>query len=122
MAAKMVVRRTALPYVVAAVILASPDAPAVELAREQVATGFTSPVFMTAPPGDTSRLFVVEQGGIIKIITLSNNTVLSTAFLDITSDVDSSGNEQGLLGMAFHPNYNVNGFFYLYYTHDPDAM
>ena len=121
MAAKMVVRRTALPYVVAAVILASPDAPAVELAREQVATGFTSPVFMTAPPGDTSRLFVVEQGGIIKIITLSNNTVLSTAFLDITSDVDSSGNEQGLLGMAFHPNYNVNGFFYLYYTHDPGA-
>jgi hypothetical protein len=57
----------------------------------------------------------VEQPGTIKIIMLADNTVLSTPFLNITSKVNSSGNEQGLLGMAFHPDYANNGYFYLDY-------
>lgn len=92
---------------------------AVELGRTQIASGLASPVFVTAPLGDTSRIFVVEQAGTIKIITLANNTVLGTDFLDITSRVDFAGNEQGLLGMAFHPDFATNGYFYLNYVHDP---
>jgi glucose/arabinose dehydrogenase len=69
---------------------------------------------LTAPPFDFDRLFVVEQRGRIRII--KNDTVLGTDFLDISSKVSSSGNERGLLGMAFHPDYDSNGFFYVSYT------
>lgn len=92
---------------------------AVELGRMEIASGLTTPVFVGAPPGDSNRIFVVEQTGVIKIITLSNNAVLATPFLDITARVDFAGNEQGLLGLAFHPNYANNGYFYLNYIHDP---
>lgn len=91
---------------------------AVELGRALISSGLTNPVFITAPPGDTSRIFVAEQDGRIKIITLANNTVLSTPFLDISSRVDSFRNEQGLLGMAFHPDFTNNGYFYLNYIFD----
>ncbi|MFP6582678.1 MAG: PQQ-dependent sugar dehydrogenase [Candidatus Hydrogenedentota bacterium] len=88
---------------------------AVELGRTEIASGLTTPVFVGAPPGDSSRIFVVEQPGTIKITTLADNTVLGTDFLDISSRVDDTKNEQGLLGLAFHPNYAVNGYFYLNY-------
>ncbi len=113
--------KSALPLLVVVGLIPALGAGAVELGRELVAAGFTRPIFMAAPPGDTGRLFVVEQGGVIKIVTLPGNSVLGTPFLDITPDVDASANEQGLLGMAFHPDYGTNGFFYLYYTHDPGA-
>jgi len=77
-----------------------------------VANGFSSPLEIQHA-GD-ERLFVVEQGGIIKILN-SDGTVNATPFLNITSIV-SSGGERGLLGLAFHPNYATNGFFYVYYT------
>ena len=67
---------------------------------------------MTAPPGDTQRLFVVEQSGAIRII--DQGVVQGTAFLTIPSL--SSVGEQGLLSVAFHPLYNANGLFYVYYT------
>ena len=108
--------KSVLPFLIFVVLIPALSATAVELGREQIATGFTSPVFMTAPPGDTTRLFVVEQGGVIKIITLSNNNVLGTPFLDISAKVDSSDNEEGLLGLAFHPDYDNNGYFYLNYV------
>ena len=73
--------KSVLPFLIFVVLIPALSATAVELGREQIATGFTSPVFMTAPPGDTTRLFVVEQGGVIKIITLSNNNVLGIPFL-----------------------------------------
>ena len=114
--------KSVLPFLIFVVLIPALSATAVELGREQIATGFTRPVFMTAPPGATTRLFVVEQAGIIKIIDLSDNSVLSTPFLNITSAVDSSTDEQGLLGMAFPPNYHSNGFFYLYYTHHPPEL
>jgi glucose/arabinose dehydrogenase len=78
-----------------------------------VASGFTSPVYVTSPHDGSGRLFVVEQGGRIKII--KSGTVLATPFLDISSLV-SKGGEQGLLGLAFHPNFKSNGLFYIDYT------
>lgn len=80
------------------------------------ATGLNNPVGITnAGPGD-DRLFVIEQAGIIKIVQ-PDGTAVITPFLDITALVDSSRSESGLLGLAFHPDYASNGFFYLnYYT------
>ncbi len=77
------------------------------------ATGFTRPCDITHCGDD--RLFVVEQGGKIWILTKAG-TKLPTPFLDIDPRVGSGGNEQGLLGLAFHPNYAQNGFFYVNYT------
>src|SRR6266446_2818845 len=78
----------------------------------RVATFFTQPVFVCAPPGDTSRLFVVERTGAIKIIDLTSGQVLATPFLDVSSQVATDG-ERGLLGLAFDPNFASNGFFYV---------
>jgi glucose/arabinose dehydrogenase len=80
-----------------------------------VASGFTAPVFVTAPPGDTRRLFVVQQSGEIKIINLRSRTVNATPFLDISDQVNFSG-EEGLLGLAFDPDYASNGRFYINYS------
>ncbi|MEK6688442.1 MAG: PQQ-dependent sugar dehydrogenase [Gemmatimonadota bacterium] len=86
---------------------------AFDLALEPVATGLSSPVLVTAPLNDPARLFVVEQGGIIKVIR--NGQLLSTPFLDLRSRV-STGGERGLLGLAFHPNYATNGILVVNYT------
>ena len=83
-----------------------------ELAVVPVATGLASPVFLTAPAND-ARLFVLEQAGRIRII--EGGTLLPAPFLDITSIVGSGG-ERGLLGLAFHPRYATNGFFFVNYT------
>lgn len=76
------------------------------------ATGFTSPIDVTHAGDD--RLFVVEQGGRIKIID-GTGTVLTTPFLNISS-LTNSGGERGLLGLAFHPDYANNGYFFVNYT------
>ena len=81
----------------------------------RVAPGLTQPVFVTHVPGDFSRVFIVELGGQIKILDLSTSTVLGTAYLNL-SGVISTGGERGLLGLAFHPNYASNGYFYVDYT------
>ncbi len=78
-----------------------------------------TPVSVTAPPGETNRLFICEKGGRISVIT--NLTAPSrTVFLDISSRVNSGG-EGGLLGMAFHPGYATNGQFFVYYTLDTNT-
>ncbi len=82
------------------------------LTTELVVNGLSSPIFMTAPAGD-ARLFVVEQGGRIQII--ENGSELPTPFLDLSTTV-SGGGEQGLLGLAFDPNYAQTGFFFVNYT------
>lgn len=74
--------------------------------------GFTSPVDLKHAGDD--RVFVVEKGGRIKIVN-PDGTVNSTLFLDITGQV-STGNEQGLLGLAFHPDYTSNGYYFVNYT------
>ncbi len=82
---------------------------------ERVATGISRPVFLTAPPGDRQRVFLVEQHtGRIRILRLSDQAVLSPPFLTVPGI--STGDEQGLLGLAFDPEYATNGFFYVYYT------
>jgi glucose/arabinose dehydrogenase len=83
-----------------------------------VASGLVQPVHMTAAPGDRSRLFVVEKLGRIRIVTIVNGvyTLQPTPFLDIDPLVGSSGGEQGLLSMAFHPSYRSNGYFFVDYT------
>lgn len=75
--------------------------------------GFNQPVDI-ANAGD-SRLFIVEQDGYIRIL---NTDGTSSLFLDIDSKVKSSGSEQGLLGLAFDPNYAVNGYFYVNYINN----
>ena len=90
----------------------SPPPVALDLTLEPVATGFDFPLLLTAPAGD-SRLFVVEKGGLIKVV--KSGAVLATPFLDVSSLV-SSGGEQGLLGLAFDPQYATNGRFFISYT------
>jgi uncharacterized repeat protein (TIGR01451 family) len=85
---------------------------------EIVASGFTHPVQVTHAGDGSGRLFVVEQPGTIWI--LKNGEVLDKPFLDLTDQVDYGG-ERGLLGLAFHPNYRANGYFYVNYTRAGDG-
>jgi glucose/arabinose dehydrogenase len=80
----------------------------------QIATGLTQPVFITNAEDGSERLFIVESAGRIRIV--KNGALLSTAYLDIQSIVNSTGSEQGLLALAFHPNYESNGRFYTVHT------
>ncbi|MDX2253685.1 MAG: PQQ-dependent sugar dehydrogenase [Nitrospira sp.] len=84
------------------------------LTLQLVTASLDSPVFMTTVPGDNSRLFIVEQDGRIRIFT--GGALLSTPFLNITGLVRTTGGEEGLLGMAFDPNYGTNGRVYAFYT------
>jgi glucose/arabinose dehydrogenase len=79
-----------------------------------VAGGFTRPVYLTDAGDGSGRLFVVEQAG--RILIVKQGQVNPTPFLDIVSIVGSDANEQGLLSLAFHPNYSQNRFFYVNYT------
>jgi len=83
------------------------------LGLEPVASGLSDPVFLTAPANDSTRLFVVEKTGQIRIIR--NGVLLPTPFLDLTDSV-STGSEQGLLGFAFYPDYATSGRFLVSYT------
>jgi glucose/arabinose dehydrogenase len=74
---------------------------------------FDAPTYVTQPSGELRRLFVVEQGGTIRVIR--DGRALRTPFLDISSQVVSGG-EQGLLGLAFAPDYASSGRFYVDYT------
>jgi len=76
---------------------------------------FSSPVFLTSAGDSTDRIFVVEQAGRIKVFQNSSSTQTSKTFLDITDRV-TSGGETGLLGLAFHPDFKNNGYFYVDYT------
>ncbi len=74
---------------------------------------FDQPVYVTAPPQDDRRVMVVEQPGVIRVVR--GGRTLGRPFLDIHSSV-TSGGEQGLLGLAFAPDYAASGRFYVYYT------
>jgi len=92
-----------------------PNAPhaSAAIAATRVASGLDQPLFVTAAPGDTSRLFIVEKTGTIKILDLNTGTVLATPFLTVPVNTIS---ERGLLGLAFDPGYATNGAFYVYAT------
>lgn len=89
-----------------------PAVPAIALTK--VTDGLTRPLHLTAPGDGSGRLFVLEQPGRVRI--LREGKVLAEPFLDLTEQVRSSGNEQGLLGLAFAPNYARSGVFYVHYT------
>jgi len=79
-----------------------------------VTQGLEKPVGLVHAGDGSGRLFVIEQRGAIRII--QNGELLPTPFLDIRDRVGSEGGEQGLLGLAFHPNYVQNGYFFVNYT------
>ncbi|HYD48582.1 MAG TPA: PQQ-dependent sugar dehydrogenase [Terriglobales bacterium] len=87
---------------------------------ERIAAGLDAPVFVTAPPGDMNRLFIVEQNNArILILHRDTGTLDATPFLSVPGV--STGGERGLLGLAFDPSYATNGFFYVNYTAQPDG-
>lgn len=90
---------------------ASPSA--LEVALEPLAGAFSQPVYVTSAPDDNDRLFVVEKTGAVRIV--KEGVVSDRPFLDLSGSV-SSGSEQGLLSMAFDPDYTASGRFFVYYT------
>ncbi len=100
------------PLLLSAVVVRAQPA-SLRLGLTPFATGLSQPVDIVTPPAD-GRLFVVERIGRIRIVTAAG-ALLPTPFLDIAARVVSSDGEQGLLGLAFHPDYANNGFFYVNY-------
>lgn len=97
------------------------DPPAAAPAKVKTTVAFANlsfrrPVDLQQPADNSNRLFVVEQEGIISVFQRSPGAPSKKTFLDITTRVDDAGNEEGLLGLAFHPDYKTNGFFYVNYT------
>lgn len=80
------------------------------------ALSFTRPVDLQHPGDDSNLLFVVEQRGIISVFENDSSASGKSTFLDIQNRVDDARNEEGLLGLAFHPDYENNGYFYVNYT------
>lgn len=86
--------------------------PAITL--ELVVDGLERPTFVTHAGDGSGRLFIIEKPGRIRIV--QDGRLLPEPFLDVVNVVKSSGNEQGILGLAFHPDYERNGRFFVYYT------
>jgi glucose/arabinose dehydrogenase len=98
----------ATALLLAAPATARPAAKLVKIGR------FSAPVYVTAPPGDRTRLFVVEKRG--RIFVLHGRRRVRTPFLDLRGPVRSSGHEQGLFSMAFAPDFDTSRRFYVCYT------
>ena len=107
---------TSLALLVSCIASLSFAAPAITL--QEIASGFQTPVELVNSGDGSGRMFVVEQGGTIKV--LSAGIVSATPFLDVSSII-ASGGERGLLGLAFHPQYSSNRAFYVYYTRAGDG-
>ncbi len=87
----------------------------------RIVGGLAFPIYVTQSPGDNVRLFIVEKPGRIRIFNLQTQAMNGVSFLDIDALVgggSSTNDERGLLGLAFHPNYQSNGFFYVNYTNN----
>jgi glucose/arabinose dehydrogenase len=104
---------TSLPAACGTDAATGPPEGTVAVGLQEVASGLSFPLYLTAPAGDTGRLFIVEKGGAIRIV--KDGTLLPTPFLDLTGRV-TTGGEQGLLGLAFDPGYAGNGRFVVHYT------
>ena len=77
---------------------------------------FQQPIDLTTSEDDTNRLFVGTKAGMIYVFANQRQVESASVFLDISAKVDDSGYEMGLLGVAFHPDYDDNGYFYVDYT------
>ena len=96
------------------------------LQRTFASLSFSAPIAMLQAPNDSSRWFVVEKGGVVRVFTNSASTASSSVFIDISSLVVTAGEEEaGLLGMAFDPNFGAgtgkNQNFYLFYSAAPNS-
>lgn len=98
---------------------AGPDDVLEPLTSVRVASGLARPLFATHAPGDYTRVFIVEQHtGEIEILNIRTGQLNADPFIDLGALLEAGGNEQGLLGLAFHPDYENNGYFYVNYTAD----
>jgi len=91
------------------------------LTTRLVASGINSPVLVVSPPGDLERIFIVQQNGVIKVKPCDDSGESITTFLNINTKVinqSSDFDERGLLGLAFHPNYQSNGLFFVHYNNN----
>ena len=93
--------------------IALPDDPLLGIELETVATELQQPTILVTPPGE-QRMFVTERLGRIRVVDAGG--LVEAAWLDLTDRVLANGIEQGLLGMAFHPDYETNHRFFVYYT------
>ena len=83
---------------------------------EKVATGFERPVWAGMPAGSRGKLWVMEQAGRVWIVDLASGKRADEPFLDISKDVSRKGNEEGLLGLAFAPDFLKTGRYYVNFT------
>ncbi len=90
---------------------AGPDAFAVR----RIATGFSQPLYIAPVPGDAARMFVVEKGGRIRLLTIATGAIAATPFLDASAGL-TTDSERGLLGFATAPDFASSGIFYVYVT------
>jgi len=115
----MSIRNVFLSLGLTSSLLAGVLAPAglaqIQIQSTLVQAGLTEPLYVCSPPGDTHRLFVVEHRGVIRII--KDGVLLGTPFLNLDPIITggTGSNEQGMLGLAFHPDYANNGKFYVDY-------
>jgi glucose/arabinose dehydrogenase len=111
-------RQTVSIAAIALGLCAHPSLAQTPLDTVRIASGLSRPVLVTHAPGDFSRIFILEQRtsniGRIRILDLASGTLLPTPFLSISPV--TTGSEQGLLGLAFDPDYATNGYFYVNYT------
>ncbi len=108
------IRNSAVSALVLGALLASTGSAQQPLTTVRIASGLTRPVTCTQPDGELERLYVVEQNA-ARIRIVRNGVLQATPFLNVPG-VQAGGNEQGLLGLAFHPDYQNNGKFYVNYT------
>jgi glucose/arabinose dehydrogenase len=116
-------RRKLAPWSVAVtfalgLLVAALEAGAATIGLQPVLSGLSAPLFVTNARDGSHRLFVVEQGGVIRV--LQPGATVPTVFLDISNNA-LAGGEQGLLGLAFHPQLAVNRQFFVNYTRKPDG-
>ena len=88
----------------------------VQLVRAFPQLRFDQPVFLTHAGDGSDRVFVLQQNGLMKVFPNDSLAVSAKTFLDLSARLSSPGGEEGLLGLAFHPQYSTNGFFYVNYT------
>lgn len=100
---------------------AAANAEPIAIEAQQVIAGLTQPTGVYARPGDTDRIFILQQSGQILLYDLNTSSVVGT-YLDISATglnlvtTVTAGTERGLLGLALHPDFASNGFFYINYT------
>ncbi len=116
----MLLGQRARPLVLAMLVISTAGVPGSKISHlEPVLAGLSKPLYVTNAHDGSNRLFVVEQGG--RILVLQPGESTPSIFLDITTEVSRAGDERGLLGLAFHPNFSSNGRFFVDYTRQPDG-